>query len=113
MAKDKRSQLRSLISSLADEQVTEVLQYTEFLLSRSEKTKSENKQPQSIPRPQNETVIAAIKRLKATYPMLDAQKLLSQTTELMNRHLLQGQETTRVIDELEALFKSHYEQGLQ
>ena len=65
--------------------------------------------PQDIPRPQEERVIAAIKRLRSTYPMLDPARLLTETSELMSQHLTQGRDAVEIIDDLEKIFQSHYE----
>ena len=55
-----------------------------------------------------ESVIAAIKRLSATYPMLDKGKVFNDTSSLMSQHIIQGREAVEVIDELEALFQQEY-----
>ncbi|MBB1076295.1 hypothetical protein HUU62_17965 [Rhodoferax sp. 4810] len=60
------------------------------------------------PRPENETVLAAIKRLRRQYPMLDAAALLNDTSLLMSAHLLQGRAAHDVITELETLFAEHF-----
>jgi hypothetical protein len=60
------------------------------------------------PRPAAESVVAAIKRLRRTYPMLDGGTMLSETSALMSAHVLQGREAAAVIDELEALFARAY-----
>jgi hypothetical protein len=41
--------------------------------------------------------------------MLDARKLLNQTSDLMTQHIVQGKEAIEVIEELEILFRVHYE----
>lgn len=64
--------------------------------------------PDPIPRPAEETVIAAIKRLSQTYAMLDRSPMLNETSMLMSAHILQGRAAGEVIDELEALFERHY-----
>ncbi|MBK1649370.1 hypothetical protein [Rhabdochromatium marinum] len=56
------------------------------------------------PRPEEESVIAAIKRLRRSYPQLDASELLDQASLLMSAHMLQGRPAAQVIDELEQLF---------
>lgn len=61
-------------------------------------------QPQPQPRPDHETVIGAIKRLSATYPMLDRGHMLDQTSALMTAHILQGRPAEAVIEELEHIF---------
>jgi hypothetical protein len=65
-------------------------------------------EPEPLPRPAEETVIAAIRRLSQTYRMLDRGPILSQTSTLMSAHLLQGRAAHEVIDELETLFAEHY-----
>ena len=54
-------------------------------------------------------MIAAIRRLSATYSMLDRGAMLNETSALMSAHVLQGQGATQTIDALEALFVRHYE----
>ncbi len=65
--------------------------------------------PREIPRPAKESVVGAIKRLSQTYPMLERSELLDETSALMSAHIMQGREASAVIDDLEALFRSHYE----
>lgn len=64
--------------------------------------------PRDIPRPPSETLVAAIKRLSATYDMLERERLLNETSALMSAHVLRGRPATEVIDDLEALFARHY-----
>lgn len=66
-------------------------------------------QPMPIARPENESVVKAIKRLSATYPMLDRKKLLHETSNLVNEHVMQGRDARAVIDAIEAVFARHYE----
>lgn len=65
--------------------------------------------PRHEPRPHEETVVAAIKRLRRVYPMLDPGEMLHETSSLMAAHILQGRDAVTVIDELERLFVVHYE----
>ncbi len=66
-------------------------------------------EPVYTPRPAEESVIAAIRRLAQTYHMLDKAAMLHETSALMSAHILQGRSASDVIDELEALFSSHYQ----
>jgi hypothetical protein len=67
-------------------------------------------EPLSIPRPETESVVGALKRLRQTYPMLDAGRtLLDQASSLMTQHLMHGRAAMEVIDELEGLFVEHYQ----
>lgn len=92
---------------LPKEQARSLLDYAHFL-NEQHGAHPESLTLQDIPRPEDESVLSAIKRLRSTYPMLDPAQLLADTSELMNQHLLQGKEAGKVIDDLEALFQSHY-----
>ncbi|MCK5386268.1 MAG: hypothetical protein KAJ39_03720, partial [Gammaproteobacteria bacterium] len=48
-------------------------------------------------------------RLSATYPMINKDKLLDETSSLVSQNMLQGRDAVEVIDELEIVFKKHYE----
>ena len=102
--------LREILDRLPDEQAQQLLEYAEFLLAKhgDENLPSE---PLAIARPEEENVVVAIKRLRATYPMLEPAKLLNETCDLMTQHVMQGRNVVEVIDELETLFRRHYEQA--
>lgn len=63
----------------------------------------------AISRPDEESVIKAIKRLTATYPMVDKESILHPISNLMTAHMLQGKSAPDVIDELESVFLKEYE----
>ena len=65
--------------------------------------------PAAIPRPETETVIGAVKRLSETYPMLNKDTMLHETADLVGQSLMGTRDTVEVIDELEAVFRRHYE----
>ncbi|WP_320416442.1 Crp/Fnr family transcriptional regulator [Candidatus Vondammii sp. HM_W22] len=67
-------------------------------------------EPQLIPRPDEESVVSAIKRLSVSYSMLDRSTLLTETSSLMTAHIMHGRSAMDVIDELETLFISYYEE---
>ena len=64
--------------------------------------------PEDIPRPDEEKVVLALKRLSMTYFMLDKSKMLGLTSGLMTEHIMGGREAKEVIDELEEVFRSQY-----
>jgi len=104
--------LLKLFSELSESQQQTLLSFAEFLTQRNGDTPDEDQpppQPVLIERPSEETVVGAIKRLTASYPMLDRAKLFNETSALMMRHVMQGQEALLVIDELEKLFEKHYQ----
>ncbi|WP_353572364.1 hypothetical protein [Candidatus Albibeggiatoa sp. nov. BB20] len=85
--------------------------FAEFLLSRVESS-SESElilEPEIIPRPAQETVIGAVKRLSKSYPMLDKSALLNETSSLVTANLVQGRDRAEVIDELETVFANAYQ----
>ncbi len=56
----------------------------------------------------DESVVGALKRLSASYPMLDKPVMLNQTSSLMTQHIMQGREKAEVITELESVFAEQY-----
>lgn len=109
--KPVEKRLLKLFNQLAVPERDMLLAFAEFLHSRtSDNTESQTVSvPLDLPRPETETVVAAIKRLTANYPMLDSRFLLDETSTLMSQHVLQGRASSEVIDELEIIFRRHYE----
>lgn len=56
------------------------------------------------PRPAEESVVAAIKRLTRTYPAAGRRRLMGPVSALMAQHALQGRAAAGIIDELEVMF---------
>lgn len=108
MPSNTEKRLREILSDLPEAQAAALLEYAEFLAARYGGTK-EITSPLDIPRPPEESVVKAIRRLGATYPMLDRSKMLNETSSLMTQHVLHGRAAAEVIDELEIMFKRHYE----
>lgn len=106
--KKDEEKLLNLFRRLPREQAKVLIEYAQFLDAKHG-VEPELQTPQDIPRPEEEPVIAAIKRLRSTFPMLDPQRLLTETSELMSQHMTQGRDAVEVIDELEKVFQSHYE----
>lgn len=103
--------LRKLFRAMNPQDQATLLRFAGFLAaSPSEDTAplGEFPQPEVIERPQKESVIKAIKRLTATYPMIDRDRLLNETSSLMTAHVIHGRSAPDVIDELEVLFERHY-----
>lgn len=100
--------LLEMLGRLPADKAELVREFVEFLNARYGRD-GEILEPVDIPRPQDETVVRAIKRLRASYPMLDAAKLLPETSELMTQHAMGGRDRVAVIDELELVFRRHYE----
>ncbi len=100
--------LLEVLERLPPEQAQQLLEYAEFLFARHA-VEPAPADPLDIGRPEEESVVLAIKRLRMTYPMLDPAKLLNETYDLMTQHVTQGRAAIEVIDDLEALFRRHYE----
>ncbi|MFT7672979.1 MAG: hypothetical protein ACI845_001389 [Gammaproteobacteria bacterium] len=62
--------------------------------------------PEYVERPQHETVIAVMKRLRNRFPMVNTNKILHEASDLLITHLLQGKTAELVIDKLEILFEA-------
>ena len=93
-----------------------LLAFAEFLLQRQCEDPGQpdrNLPPKSIPRPEDESVVGAIKRLSESYFMLDKSLLFSDTSSLMTSHIMQGRPAEEVIDELESLFERIYQEHLK
>lgn len=112
LSNDQRRLLR-IYKGLGEQDRTSLLAFAEFLEQRSSDTGDEvetnlSPEPIPIPRPEEESVVAAIKRLSSSYHMLDRSTLLTQTSSLMTAHLIHGRSAIDVIDELEELFAKQY-----
>lgn len=110
MSPDERRLLR-LFRSLGESRRAGLLDFAEFLASRTSDDAApvQPQTPLDIPRPAEESVIQAIKRLKATYPMLGGDKLLHETSGLVTQHILHKRPASEVIDELEAMFRRQFD----
>jgi len=123
MGQASTEQLLAVFESLQTADQAAVLAFAEFLSSRSggvlagtalsdlpvPVTPEPVPDPEPIPRPDDERVVAAVKRLSKTYFMLDKRVMLNVTSDLVTQHIMQGREASAVIDELEELFREQYE----
>jgi len=101
-------QLLKGFRQLSAEGQASLLDYQEFLITRYPVSQDPVPAPESIPRPANESVIGAMKRLKRTYPMLNTDDLFHRASGLVTEHMMNGREALDVIDDLEKLFATHY-----
>lgn len=107
--KKSTKKLLALYRELPDEAAQQLLDFAEFLASRYTEISEEIPLPQEIERPHKESVVLAVKRLSATYSMLNKDKLLDETASLVSQNLLQGRDAIEVIDELESIFSKQYD----
>jgi len=108
MKRDEKD-LLNLLRALPPPQQDTLFAFAEFLAQQSASTPHTWGAPEPIPRPAAEKVVHAIKRLRATYPMLDHSKMLYEVSESMTQHVVQGKAAVEVIDELEVIFLRRYE----
>jgi hypothetical protein len=108
MPSKTEKRLRQILTGLPAAQAQALLDYAEFLAARYS-APADVTEPLDIPRPDQESVIKAIRRLGATYPMVDRSKMLNETSMLMTQHIIHGRDAVEVIDELEVLFRRQYE----
>lgn len=101
--------LTHIYQQLPETEQNMLLAFAEFLLARTVLEQQPIPEPDIIPRPEQETVIGAVKRLSKSYPMLEKSSLLNETSALVTAHLVQGRDRVEVIDELEMLFKNAYQ----
>jgi len=109
--KREEKDLLNLYRALPAEQQDTLFAFADFLNTRAVDTPREYAAPEAIPRPPEEKVVHAIKRLRATYPMLDHSKMLYVVSEAMSQHVMQSKPAVEVIDELEGIFRIRYEES--
>jgi hypothetical protein len=105
--------LQQIFNQLSPEHQQMLLAFAEFLQTRVVSNSAPPRQPQYLPRPADESVVAAIKRLSQSYPMLEKAKILDKTSSLMTEHILQGRDKVSVINELEVIFEQHYKEFMR
>ena len=101
--------LMQVVGELSDEDCNTVLAFARFLREQSGPREPQETDPVAIPRPDDETVINAISRLTATYPMLNKRAMMAEVSGLMMEHIRKGEPAGEVIDRLENLFRERYE----
>jgi len=103
--------LDSLMNQLSVTHQQSIIDFASYLVEQYslKSVSDEILEPQPVQRPVDETVVCAIKRLKKTYYMLDTDGLLNKASALMGQHMLQGRAAKSVIDDLQHLFESSYE----
>ena len=108
-------QLLELYRLLGPDAQAMLLAFAEFLRQRGASAMDtaraetvEIPEPAPIARPARESVVAGLKRLSQTYPMLSKTEMLNATSELVARHIMLGTDPAQVIDQLEDIFREHY-----
>lgn len=113
----ERQRLVKLFDGMSEQHRKSLLDYAQYLNQQSSAASEDNEQekhsPLESPRPENENVVNAIKRLRTRYFMLNTDGLLNESSALMAQFMMQGREAQEVIDDLEKVFENHYQKYLQ
>ena len=112
-AENETTRLLSIFESLNEERQNGLLEYAEFLQSKGDLQTKEVASVVAIDRPEEETVVGAIKRLKLTFPMIESMSVFSASSSLMTEHMVNGRDAAAVIDDMEKLFDEAYQSLLQ
>ncbi|MCW8852705.1 MAG: Crp/Fnr family transcriptional regulator [Gammaproteobacteria bacterium] len=105
--------LIELYDSMDDERKRSLCDFADFLYAQAGPVSKEIPEPDEIPRPEQETVVGAVKRLKAKYHMVESMTVFSSASALMTDHMVKGRDVAEVIDEMEMLFEDAYKNMLQ
>ena len=105
----KSKSIDDIYGMLSTDSQKSLMDYAEFLCQRDGVVEAELEEKADIARPQKESVVAALKRLNLTYPMIEKKLVFHEASSLMTDHIMQGREAIEVIDELEALFEKTYQ----
>jgi len=98
------------LRKLPETQQQMLADFADFLCQRyAIEEKPVAQQPVDIPRPQEESVVKAVRRLSKTYPMLDSKALFEKTSSFMMKNLMHGEDSGLVIDEMEIFFQQTYQ----
>jgi hypothetical protein len=112
--KIKSSQdLIDLYEAMDDNRKKSLTDFADFLYAQAEPIAKEIQAPDDVPRPEQETVVGAIKRLKVTYHMIGSMSVFSEASALMTDHMVKGRDVVEVIDEMEILFEDAYKKIVQ
>jgi hypothetical protein len=98
--------LLEVFGQLGEERQDKLIAFAEFLAAGAPEEGA--REPLAIPRPADESVTLAIRRLTRAYPMLDRRRLMGEAAHFLAQHALEGRDAAEVIDELEAVFATHY-----
>ena len=106
-------ELIDLYDAMDDERKLSLCDFADFLYAKAGPVVKEIPPPEDVPRPEQETVVGAVKRLKTKYHMVESMTVFSAASSLMTDHMVKGRDVAEVIDEMEVLFEEAYKNLLQ
>lgn len=102
----RRQALLAAFERLDEGQQDALMDFAAVLAARDDTAAPAVMRPE--PRPPDESVVAAIKRLTRVYPAAERRRLMGPVSMLMAQHALQGRAAVEVITELEAVFERQH-----
>lgn len=105
----KPNKINDIYDALPSDSRKSLMDFAEYLYQRDGIIEPVLTEKLDIPRPEEESVVAALKRLNKTYAMIEKKLVFHEASSLMTDHIMQGRAAVEVIDELEALFDKHYQ----
>ena len=100
--------LIEIYEAMDDERKSSLADFADFLYAKADPINKEILPPEDIARPEKETVVGAVKRLKESYHMIESMSVFSAASELMTDHMVKGRDVVEVINEMEILFENAY-----
>lgn len=101
-------QLINLYEAMDEKRKLSLCDFADFLYAQAAPVVKEILPPEDIDRPEEETVVGAIKRLKLKYHMVESMSVFSAASSLMTDHMVKGRDVVEIIDEMEVLFEQAY-----
>jgi hypothetical protein len=105
--------LTDLYDAMDDERKKSLCDFADFLYAQADPISKIIPPPEESARPDKETVVGAVKRLKAQYHMIESMAVFSAASALMTDHMVKGRDVIEVIDEMEVLFWDAYKELLE
>jgi len=113
--KEDDKNLLIIFHELDESSQKSLLDFAEYLLARQPQGEQSKQYTQTPLQPleetasQGESVIAAIKRMRRVYFMLDVGDLFNEASSLVTANIVGGRHTPEVIQDIEALFAKYYQ----
>lgn len=104
MSTDPESRLLQAYRRLEARERASLLDFAEFLAAR---VRQPGAVPQPAPRPAEETVIQAIRRLSRGHPGPGRHALMPVAERLLAQHMVEDRPAAEIIDELERHYAAH------
>ncbi len=106
----RKRQLMRMYNRLGKRDQDRLFSFARFMCQRQGKIKKrQSEMRRAISRPKYQSRSETAINLRQGNSMLDISTLLSEASELISQHVMEGRDVNEVIDELEMLFQNHYQ----